>query len=371
VTQVSLREFRSYERLDVELSSGLVVLAGPNGVGKTNFLEACAMLLQGSSPRTSSELRCVRTGAAFFRVSGTVAGPGGLHQHAVTIEPGRGKRLERDGSAVRSASEYGAAAGAITFLPERLLVVRGAPARRRALLDRLVELVRPAAGKTMRDYAHAVSQRNALLRQARGGRDVRHALTPWNEQLERLGNELRHARARAIAELGPRLTARYEQLTTLPAAGVSVDLRGPDIARALAETEALERRRGSTMVGPHLDDVRLEQDGRDLRAYGSTGEQRAALLAWALASADLVRNHTGVQPVLLLDEPYAELDRDRRALLSAALLRLGQVLVTTTEPPAHLPAAAAAAAAQATVLRVSSGQVDGWASLENTNPYGP
>lgn len=359
MTRISLRQFRTYERFDISLPTGTVVIAGPNGVGKTNFLEACAMLMQGASPRTSSELRCIRQGSHFMRIAGTISVGGGVQERAVTIEAGRGKRLERDSVIMRSVADYTAGPPlAVTFLPERLLVVRGAPARRRALLDALVEQLQPGAAGVLRAYAHVVSQRNALLRQARQGRNVGAQLGPWNEQLERTGAELRRLRARTIAELSPRLTERFEQLTGLKDAAVSVELRGADIARGLAETADSEHRRAATMVGPHLDEVRFLQNDRDLRSFGSTGEQRSALLAWALASADALRARNNAQPALILDEPYAELDHDRRARLSAVLAQLGQVLVTTTEPPEHLQRAPQPS--PVSILQVFSGTISPW-----------
>lgn len=366
LTRIELRDFRNHERLTLEPSQPFVVLVGPNGAGKTNLLEAASMACSGSSPRTSSELRCIRDGQPFARVSVDVSCDGRTSSRAVVLDGARGKRLEVDGQVERSLEGFATAVPVATFLPERLLVVRGAPARRRQLLDRLVARVHPEGASIQNHYSRALTQRNNLLRRARVGAAVGEAIRPWTEAVVEWGSRIREARNTVLESLNPCFRERFSQLTGFTDGALEIELRGdPDIAAALASTASIEQRRGSTMVGPHLDELTYRQGGRNLRTHGSTGEQRAALLAWSLADADIVIDRTGLHPILLLDEPYAELDHDRRRKLTLALATAPFVMVTTTEAPRHLsdPEIAGSVA----VYRVSSGSV----TACDTNPTPP
>jgi DNA replication and repair protein RecF len=359
ITRLDLHQARSYESLRLDLSVGATVLVGPNGVGKTNLLEACAIVLSGSSPRTSSELRLVREGQDAARIAAWVRIGDDEHERDVVLRVGRGKQLRIDGSVCRSLDEYGAQVPVVTFLPERLLTIRGAPQRRRALVDQLAIRLLPAAAATQRSYTAALAQRNVLLRRAKAGHAVDDQIAPWSQQLAAHGEQLRAQRAQVLAALAQPLSYRFEQLTALPDATFAAELRGSgDLAADLEQLAAAERRRGSTLTGPHLDELLPRQAGRDLRAFGSAGEQRAALLAFTLAARDLLEHATGIQPVVLLDEPWSELDAARRRRLTSMLAPLAQVIVTSTEPPSHLDALLPAAC----VLQVSSGAVEPWTS---------
>jgi DNA replication and repair protein RecF len=253
-----------------------------------------------------------------------------------------------------------------TFLPERLLVVRGAPARRRALLDRLVSRIEPGFSRSAASYVRAMTQRNALLRRHRGRGAVPEAeLLPWDAQLVEHGAVIREARARVLASFDPRFAARFEELTGFTDGSLQVELRGADLAEALLEVRGLDARRATTGAGPHLDDIAFRHGDRDLRSRGSTGEQRATLLAFALAEADVVREVLGVAPVLLLDEPLAELDADRRERLLAAVSTFPQAVLTATDhDAAHTPALAAIAR----MLAVHSGELWPWTPNDREDP---
>lgn len=353
IERLDLVDVRTYPRLTLDLDPGVTVLLGPNGIGKTNLLEACAVVLQGTSPRTSAELRLVRDGAAAARIAASVWVDDQLHDREVRFVAGRGKQLRLDGSAARSVDEYGEAAPVVTFLPERLLTIRGAPARRRALIDHLAVRIEPSvASVTQREYTKAVQQRNNVLRRGKGGARIDEELAPWTSLVVRHGVDLRAQRDRVLAQLAMPFAARFAQLTDLDGATFDLDLRGSsDLEAALAEQLPTDRRRGTTTAGPHLDDMLPRHEGRDLRAFGSTGEQRSALLAFTLAARDLIASVTGRQPVVLLDEPWSELDRDRRGRLTDLLPTLGQVLATSTDAPRGIAG---------TLLAVSSGAITPW-----------
>ncbi len=333
------------------------MLVGPNGVGKTNLLEACAVVLSGASPRTSSELRLVREGEPAGRIGATVLIGDDQHDRDVVIQHGKGKQLRVDGTPARSVEEFASMVPVVTFLPERLLVIRGAPQRRRALVDQLAVRLVPSAARTQRDYTSALQQRNALLRRAKIGHDVTEQLAPWTQQLLDHGAAFRSQRTRLLELLAGPHAARFEELTGLADATFAAELRGSgDLAADAQELAGAERRRGTTLLGPHLDDVLPRVAGRDLRAFGSAGEQRAALLAFTFAARDALAHHLGIEPVVLLDEPWSELDQDRRRRLTAMLAPLAQVVVTSTEPPSHL----GDVLDSVRVLSVTSGQVQQW-----------
>ncbi len=354
IEQLTLHQVRSYDDLNLALDPGVTVLVGANGEGKTNLLEACAVALAGASPRTTSEQRLIRAGADAARVAARVRVGDAVHQRDVVLRAGVGKQLRVDGSPVASVDAYAQDAPVATFLPEKLLTIRGAPLRRRALVDQLARRVIPGAACAQRDYQAALQQRNAVLRRAKTGRDVQAELQPWTEQLLEHGVCLRAVRAELLAELADPYEDRFAQLTAITGATFEAQARGSgELVADLAEVAAAELRRGTTLAGPHLDDVLARVPDRDLRAFGSTGEQRAALLAFTLATRDLLARHAGMDPVVLLDEPWSELDADRRRRLTHAIATLGQVVVTSTEAPAHLRKTIP----DARVLQVSCGQV--------------
>ena len=203
VAQASLRSFRSYAALDLRFEPGLVLVVGPNGAGKTNLLEALHVGAQGFSPRTRAEPRLVRFGdtAARVRLSGSEGGA--PVETEVTIVPGEGKQVRLNGAALGSAEELRARLTALVFVPDRLAVVKGGPAVRRAYVDRMLGRVFPAHAGLPGEYARAVSQRNEALRRLRAGISTADALEPWTERVAELGTELDAARAELVALLAP------------------------------------------------------------------------------------------------------------------------------------------------------------------------
>ena len=350
VSRLSARNFRTYHSIDIELSPGLTIATGSNGAGKTNLLEAIAFGCSGASPRTASELDCISENTDICRIDIEAhVGDQHVRRHRLTLAHGYGKRLTLDDKS-SNVTDYALDVPIVTFLPERLLAVRGAPARRRQLLDTFVSRLTPAFQRATRDYTHALSQRNSLVRRARN-RDVDPAeVEPWNAALTSHGAALRSMRDNALEALLPWYRDRVEMLTGFSKADIVIDPRGEDLAQSLSESWSVDVRRGSTTVGPHLDDVTLHMDGREMRRRGSTGEQRASLLAWCLATHDSLVASIGVAPVVILDEPWSELDRSRRIALTRTIGMLSQAITSTTEPPDLT-------GVTARVLAVSSGAV--------------
>jgi DNA replication and repair protein RecF len=314
-----------------------VLVVGPNGAGKTNLLEALHVGVQGFSPRTRAEPRLVRFGeqAARVRVEGAEAGA--PVESEVTIAPGSGKLLRLNGAQLASAEELRTRLTALAFVPDRLAIVKGGPAVRRAYFDRMLGRVWPSQAGLPGEYGRALAQRNEALRRARAGVSTPDAVEPWSERVSALGTELDTARARLASALEPGF-ASHAALLGLADATLRYEERGLPVEELEARLDR-DLERGTTGVGPHLRDVEIRAGERDLRGFGSQGEQRTAVLALLLAEAAVLGERRGAPPLLLLDDVFSELDAGRRRALLAALPSQGQTLVTATSPDALPPAA--------------------------------
>jgi DNA replication and repair protein RecF len=342
VTRLQLRDFRNYEGAELELPAGLTVVAGPNGAGKTNLLEALYFGCTGRSPRTSNERELVRRGGvAVARVVVDTSDEEGAHRIEVGFEPGEAKRLRVDGSPVDSLAAVGVRPLVSVFMPERLELVKGAPAARRAHLDQLVAALWPARAETRTAYSRALAQRNALLGRIRAGACGPGALDAWDVELARHGVRLTADRGEAVdglrapfAELAGRLGLPGDaELRYRPRSDATDE---ESLVAELAERRAADLERGFTAHGPHRDELGLQLEGAALRAYGSQGQQRTALLALLFAERELLAERRGRPPLMLLDDVMSELDKERRELLAGLLRSGGQAVVTATEPE-HVP----------------------------------
>jgi DNA replication and repair protein RecF len=247
----------------------------------------------------------------------------------LTLEAGTGKKAKLNGAMLRAAEQLRAETATLVFTPDRLGVVKGAPAVRRAYFDRALGRLTPARAQLSTDYGAAVAQRNASLRRIGGGFSTRDALTPWTEQVAALGTELVAARREALALLEPPFAERAGELG-LAAAELRYDGEPPTVV-ALEQRLDRDVERGVTGLGPHLDDVVLTVGTRELRTFGSQGEQRLAMLALLLAEAELITARRGTPPLLLLDDVLSELDPERRRILAARVAGAGQALITATD----------------------------------------
>ena len=304
-----------------------MLVTGPNGAGKTNLLESLHVGTQGFSPRTRADAQLVRFGRDAARIALRGDRAGVTVELGVTLELGSGKRASLNGARLRAAEQLRGEVATLVFTPDRLVVVKGGPAARRAYFDRVLGRLSPSRAGLSAEYGAAVGQRNAALRRVGQGLSSRDALAPWNKQVSRLGGELVAGRREAVASLEPAFRERAGELG-LDTAGLGYTAEAPTVAELEARTER-DLERGSTSLGPHLDDVAVLAGGRDLRAYGSQGEQRLAVLALLLAEAELLEERRGVWPLLLLDDVLSELDPDRRRILVDRLRAFGQTLVTS------------------------------------------
>jgi DNA replication and repair protein RecF len=343
VTRLTVRDFRSYEAAELRPGPSLTVIAGRNGAGKTNLLEALYFACTGRSCRTANEREVVRFGASLTRLELEAEDERGSHAVSVGFQPGEPKRLRADGAAVERLTDSEARPLVAVFLPDRLELVLGAPALRRAHLDQVVAALWPSRAATRREYGAALAQRNALIASVRAGRAGRASLPAWDTALARHGIELMRDRAEVVTRLSGRFAAHAEALglegeTELGYRPRSHAETAEDLAAELAERTDGDLDRGFTGHGPHRDDLAFRHDRRELRSYGSRGQVRLGLLALLLAEREELAAERGDPPLLLLDDVMSELDVTRRARLVDVLRAGGQSVVTATEL-AHVPGA--------------------------------
>ena len=349
VTRLNVRDFRNHERLEVELGPGLTVVWGPNGAGKTNLLEALYFGCTGRSCRTSNERELPRRGAGVTRVTVETAEDSSdeeRHLLEVGLEPGVAKQAKVDGAEVDTLARSAARPLLSVFLPERLDLVKGPPSGRRAHIDQVVAGLWPSRAETRAAYSRALGQRNALLGRIRAGSAGPDALDAWDAELARHGVALAADRLLACE----RLAEPFERLANELGLPEPVELRYRPRSRAadpcgladeLAERRAADLERGFTAHGPHRDEVVLRHAGEALRAYGSQGQQRSALLALLFAERELFLAERDRAPLMLLDDVMSELDGTRRERLTELVRGSGQTVITTTEAT-HVPGADAA-----------------------------
>ena len=313
-------------------------MVGPNGAGKTNLLESLHVGTQGFSPRTRVDSQLVRFGSRAARIAlRGVRGEGTPVEVELTLRLGEGRQAKLNGAPLRGAESLRSEFSTLVFTPDRLAVVKGGPAVRRAYFDRTLGRLLPARAELPSAYGAAVGQRNASLRRVRLGFSSREALAPWTERVAVLGAELVASRRDLVALLAPPTAERAAQLG-LP--GVSLGYGGEEpTEEALAARLERDLERGTTGLGPHLDDIAFTAGERDLRLFGSQGEQRLAVLSLILAETELIASRGGVPPLLLLDDVLSELDPDRRRLLAERVASGGQTVITATSASA-LPAEA-------------------------------
>lgn len=344
VRHLGLRDFRSWAHADLELAPGRTVFVGPNGYGKTNLVEALWYSSTLSSHRVATDAPLIRIGAPRAVVSTIVVNDGRECAVDLEITSGRANKARLNRSPVRSAREVLGVLRAVMFAPEDLALVRGDPADRRRYLDELATVRRPRIAAVRADYDKVLRQRTALLKTAAGGRlrgdrGVLDTLDVWDGHLATHGAELMAARMELVNELAPEVGKAYALLapgSRIASIGyrASIDVGNPDMevleAALLAEMARrrdAELERGVCLVGPHRDDLELRLGDQPAKGFASHGESWSMALALRLAAYELLRAEGG-DPVLLLDDVFAELDAARRQALAAAAASAEQVLVT-------------------------------------------
>ena len=348
VRHIGLRDFRSWDNLELDLAPGRTVIVGPNGYGKTNIVEAlwyCATL---GSHRVATDAPLIRTGAERAGISTIVVQDGRELAVDLEITAGRANKARLNRSPVRSAREVLGAVRAVLFAPEDLALVRGDPGERRRYLDELAAVRRPAVAGIRADYEKVLKQRTALLKSASGARfradqGALETLDVWDGHLAAHGAALMAARLELVNQLAPEVEKAYQLLapSSRPAAigyRGSVELTDPGavpdveylrsaLLEACTRRRAAELDRGVCLVGPHRDDLELRLGDQPAKGFASHGESWSLALALRLAGYELLRTE-GSEPVLILDDVFAELDSARRRALAAVASSAEQVLIT-------------------------------------------
>ena len=347
VRHLALRDFRSWSAVDLELTPGRTVFVGQNGFGKTNLVEAlwyCATL---GSHRVATDAPLVRAGAERAVVSTIVVSEGRELAVDVEIAAGRANKARLNRSPVRSTREVLGAVRAVLFAPEDLALVRGDPGERRRYLDELATLRRPTIAAVRADYDKVLRQRTALLKSAPGHRmrrdtGVLETLDVWDGHLAAHGAQLMAARLNLVNELAPEVEKAYQLLapssrTAAISYRSSIDAAGSDagdvefleaaLLAELARRRDAELERGVCLVGPHRDDLEMRLGDQPAKGFASHGESWSLALSLRLAAYELLRGE-GSEPVLILDDVFAELDTARRSALAAVAAGAEQVLIT-------------------------------------------
>jgi DNA replication and repair protein RecF len=354
VRHLQVSDFRSWEHADLELEQGTTVLIGPNGHGKTNLVEAVGYVATLGSHRVATDAPLIRHGAARAIVRASVVNAGRELTVELEITPGKANRARVNRGPVPRPRDVLGILRTVLFAPEDLALVRGDPSERRRFLDDLLVLRAPRYAGVRADYERVLRQRNALLKSSgaarrAGSRGDISTLDVWDGHLARNGAELLAGRLDLVADLAPQLSAAYAGIApeSKPAeigyrSTIAESLPpeyGTSIARADLEvlTDALlaamvagrdaELDRGVSLVGPHRDELELVLDGYPAKGYASHGESWSFALALRLASYELLRAESS-EPVLVLDDVFAELDQRRRQRLAEVAAAAEQVLVT-------------------------------------------
>jgi len=371
LTRLALTDFRSYADLSLELGPGVTTFSGPNGEGKTNLVEAIGYLATLGSHRVATDTPLVRKGAERAVLRAAVTGVNGSTLIEIELNPGRANRVRLNRAPRPRPRDILGALRTVLFAPEDLVLVKGDPGERRRFLDDLLVATAPRYAGVRADYDRVLRQRTALLKSAGGKAHLRGparesitaTLDAWDAQLARTGAPLLAGRIRLAAALRPHVEAAYEAVSGGPAgeaSGMSYrssafnneegfeDTAAVETAhledamlKALDGVRASELDRGVCLVGPHRDELELSIGGLPARGYASHGESWSLALALRLASFTLLRQGHE-DPVLILDDVFAELDAGRRDRLAGLVAGAEQVLVTAAVP-ADVPDALAGA----------------------------
>lgn len=334
INQLSLTNFRSYPQLDLTFQPGATTFIGDNGSGKTNIAEAIIYLAFLSSHRVSQNQPLITLGAEQAIIRAEIAKDDRTLQVDLEINVNKANRARLNQNPVRSQREILGVCRVVYFSPEDLDLVRGEPTNRRDFLDRLLISRSPRLVSVISDYERVVRQRNTLLKT----RASQSALIPWNEQLLKLGAELTAERIALVKSLNPWVSENYANLNEIKPATISYKSSTKNLSddlnqnlellgARLLEVQYQEVERGITLFGPHRDDLHLQLGDFPAKGYASHGESWSMAISLRLGAFNLLRNE-GVEPILILDDVFAELDTSRRLQLMKATQVAEQTIIT-------------------------------------------
>jgi DNA replication and repair protein RecF len=355
--QLTVRQFRNLSAANLQWGPGFNILWGNNAQGKTNLLEAVYLQGQLKSFRGARTAELINVGSEAARLSAQVNSGGVLHQLEVTLEK-HGQTPRLDGKPVQRLSQFIGTLRLVLFTADELILLKGAPAGRRALLDRAVLQADPAYLDRVQTYTRVLRQRNQLLRNRAGDEELR----PWNDALIESGMQIRLDRSRflrqlkpVLADIGREIADCDEQLTLHYPRTVEPGVLREELRVEMEQLLPRERQQQQTLAGPHRDDPEPRINGQPLKLFGSQGQHRSFLLAFKAAQLLDLETRLGEPPLLLLDDLTSELDAQRQASFFAFLRRRrGQVLITTTHPATL----GEAVCPQARYFHVERGQIE-------------
>lgn len=344
--RLSLRDFRNYQSLQLDLHPGLNIFAGPNAQGKTNILEAIYFLSTAKSHRTSREQDLLRWGTDLLQAKAELTRHGRRHTLELSYDTEKKKQVRINGLLERRVSSLIGKMPVVFFSPDDLQLLKGAPALRRRFLDIELSQISSTYLHHLQQFNKVLLQRNTLLRMASSGGGPLNTIEVWDEQLAEHGAQIIYRRDQAVLALAGlahslhgRLTSGSEDLTLdyCTSAPLPARKEGPSGVKAFLTAEIDRRRReevrrGVSLVGPHRDDLHVAINGSDSRLYASQGQQRTAVLSLKLAELSFMQSEIGEEPILLLDDVASELDPRRREYLLATVADSIQTLLTCTNP---------------------------------------
>lgn len=334
VTRLALTNFRSYPTLELKLPAGPITFIGNNGSGKTNIAESLIYLAHLSSHRVPANLPLLSLGADQAIIRAEIESDGRTLQVDLEINANKANRARLNGNPVKSQREILGALQIIYFSPEDLDLVRGDPTHRRDFLDKLLITQSPRLAGVISDYDRVVRQRNTLLKT----RAPESALAPWTEQLISFGAQLTAERIKLVENLNPFVAANYANLNEVKPASISYKSSTENLSTDITQNQEVltarqielarqEQDRGVSLIGPHRDDLHLQLGDFPAKGYASHGESWSIAISLRIGSYNLLKSQ-GAEPVLILDDIFAELDTARRQQLTSVTMMAEQTFIT-------------------------------------------
>ncbi len=341
LVSLKLWQFRNYVDREFEFSEDVNVIYGYNGQGKTNLLEAISYLCVTKSFRTNSDAEAIPFHSNFFKISGRFHFDQGIRKEVVVrFVQGEGKRIFLDGSRVTSAADLVGIFPVVILTPEHEAITYGGPAERRRFLDFILSQTDKFYLNAVQKYRRVLRQRNKILAEAQERRfGFQERIAPWNRELFELGNQITEKRQKFLAEfqrvfrpIFQELTLKQEDITITYAPSFAPKFREwGRFESELEKIQNIEILRGTTLLGPHRDEITFLNNGWDLRKFGSRGQHRTAVIALKIAEFFYVYKTRDERPIFLLDDVYTEIDKVREKNLTDYFTQLGQIFLTTSD----------------------------------------
>ena len=343
IKSIKLRDFRNYSRLDVNFAESFNIIYGNNAQGKTNIIEAIFLCASGRSQRTSRDDELIRNDASGFEIKLVMTKNGAEEEIHITFSKEERKKIRINEIPIRKIGDLMGHLNAVIFSPEDLLIIKQGPSERRRFIDITLSQLRPSYFYDLQQYSKILFQRNCLLKKIVVNRGLEDTLDVWNKHLVKTGSRIMRARNSFVSTLNNFAEARHNKLTNNeeklqlkynPSFEINIGSNDVDIDKEfytlLTRCKMKEIMKGTTLFGPHRDDLDIILNGESTKIYGSQGQQRTSVLSMKLAEIDLMKEESGEIPVLLLDDVLSELDDKRKEYLLDSIDGV-QTFITCTD----------------------------------------